>query len=59
MRPDLENLTKREHFAALAMQGILATGKANLHESKINIEFAIKHADELLKQLESTNPKQS
>jgi len=51
---DKENLglTKREYFAGLAMQGILATGKMNLNEQKECINFSIKMADELLKQLE-------
>ena len=45
-------LTKREYFAGLAMQGLLANPKL----TELNIEnltvLAIEHTDELLKQLE-------
>lgn len=45
-------LTKREYFAGLAMQGLLA----NPDLTELNIEnltvLAIEHTDELLKQLE-------
>ena len=45
-------LTKREYFAGLAMQGLLA----NTELTELNIEnltvLAIEHTDELLKQLE-------
>ena len=44
-------LTKREYFAAMAMQGILASGKTNIDFSgKVAIQ-SIHFADELLKQL--------
>lgn len=46
-----EGLTKREYFAGLAMQGILASGFQTT-TGKI-IESAIEHADELLKALEN------
>ena len=50
-RPATE-MTKRECFAAMAMQGLLA----NPDFSTLNIEnlivLAIEHSDELLKQLE-------
>ena len=55
-------LTKREYFAALAMQGLLASfvdktgngswGTENDMVAKISVELA----DELLKQLENQNP---
>lgn len=44
-------LTKREYFAALAMQGILArTGNG----STSTAESAVKHADALIEQLNKT-----
>ena len=46
-------LSKREYFAAMAMQGILATGTANLHDQKEFISHAVNWADELLKKLEA------
>ena len=49
-------LTKREYFAGVALQGILSNRWSmeygNLNE-KQKAEMAIKHADELLKQLEN------
>ncbi len=49
-------LTKREHFAALAMQGLLANsyGDSWNREQKITqvAKQAIEYTDELLKQLE-------
>lgn len=47
-------LTKREYFAGLAMQGLLANSYpdiVSLHEKKVS-EWAIAVSDELLKQLE-------
>lgn len=43
-------LTKREYFAALAMQGILASG--SIYPEKILAEQAAIYADTLLKELE-------
>ena len=44
---DANGLTKREYFAAMAMQGLLASG------ARLNVdERSIEYADELLKQLE-------
>ena len=40
-------LTKREHFAGLAMQGLLAH-----YGTVVNETFAVKFADALLKELE-------
>lgn len=47
---NFDGLTKREYFAAMAMQGMLANsfwGEQDVAEQ------AIRYADELLKQLES------
>ena len=54
----LTGLTKREYFAGLAMQGIIAGRKDELYKIKdetikIYVELSIKSADELLKQLEN------
>lgn len=49
-------LTKREYFAGLAMQGLLANPEPRTHpefSAKEVAEGAIAFADELLKQLES------
>jgi hypothetical protein len=42
-------LTKREYFAAMAMQGILACSEGGTFESVK--EFAVKHADALIAEL--------
>ena len=44
-----KGLTKREYFAAMAMQGII--GKINVHEYKDMAEYAINAADALLAKL--------
>jgi hypothetical protein len=45
-------LTKREHFAGLAMQGLIANApNGHLSNSKQGVELAIRWTDELLKQL--------
>jgi len=50
-------LTKREHFAAMAMQGMLANPAMIDVHNKESIEWIAKHAigqaDELLKELEN------
>ena len=56
--PSLLGLTKREHYAGLALQGIIAGRKDELYKIKdetikIYVELSIKSADELLKQLEN------
>ena len=56
--PSLIGLTKREHYAGLAMQGIIAGRKDELYKIKdetikIYVKLSIKSADELLKQLEN------
>jgi hypothetical protein len=48
-------LTKREYFAGLAMQGLLAQGwRESLYEDHISdiAEYSIKIADKLIQQLE-------
>lgn len=55
--PSLIGLSKREHFAGLAMQGMISNPnivrpKESDKEFKDFSERAIKYADELLKQLE-------
>jgi len=50
-------LTKREYFAGLAMQGLMANPHAIEWSEKQICMFSLTHADELLKQLETTNPK--
>lgn len=52
---NFKGLTKREYFAAMAMQGLLSAN--SIYGSRINTykmlsEDAIAHADELLTQLE-------
>lgn len=47
-------LTKREHFAALAMQGLIAA-RYSMIESDLSL-LSVKHADELLAALERVKP---
>jgi hypothetical protein len=47
-----EGLTKREYFAGLAMQGLLAHSDLGIEEPEKIAEWSIKQSDELLKQLE-------
>jgi hypothetical protein len=48
-------LTKREYFAGLAMQGLCANSIPGSHHAFENLtKEAIMYADELLKQLETT-----
>ena len=47
----LLGLTKREYFAGLAMQGMLANKDASDFTSFTTAEVAIRYADELLEQL--------
>ena len=46
-----EGLSKREYFAGLAMQGMLANKDASDFTSFTTAEVAIRYADELLEQL--------
>lgn len=51
---DLHGLTKREYFAAKAMQGMLANPEITNHISGFpSTREVVGYADELLKQLES------
>lgn len=48
-------LTKREYFAAMAMQGIIATitiGRGEPEFVSLIVESAVKHADALIEELE-------
>ena len=46
-------LTKREYFAAMAMQGILSNSKTGIQSDRWTVPVdAVRYADELLKQLE-------
>ena len=47
-------LTKREYFAGLAMQGILANSSLNNLKEETVAEISVLCADKLLKQLENT-----
>ena len=56
----LIGLTKREHYAGLAMQGLLANCNGGMTSGGNHVfspngisELAVLHADELLKQLEN------
>ena len=51
MLSEINGLTKREYFAAMAMQGICSHNLANWSNGDIVIN-AVDIADELLKQLE-------
>jgi hypothetical protein len=50
--PNNMGMTKRELFAAMALQGMLANGTLKLSLDR-TCELSIFYADELLKQLES------
>lgn len=52
--PECQGLTKREHFAALAMQGLLAqsNGSAISSDCTIGAKYCVDMADALLKALE-------
>ena len=52
----LHGLTKREYFAAMALQGLASRQGSPAFEHEA--EQAVKYADALLKQLESKNDKQ-
>jgi len=46
-----DGLTKREYFAAMAMQGLLSTEQGyHLHEHKLS-EYALSYADSLINEL--------
>lgn len=48
-------LTKREHFAAMAMQGIMSSNECGIgHDPNTVAEWAVSLADALLEELEKT-----
>ena len=49
---DSKGLTKREHFASMAMQGLLSKFGDLTHNPKDIANYAVDYADELLKELE-------
>ena len=51
---DYMGLTKREHFAGLAMQPLLAKHGGALY-AEVCAEYAVEYADALLKALEKDN----
>lgn len=53
----LNNMTVREYFAAMAMQGLLAADVEVECSIKDAVVAAIKHADALIKELEKPNGK--
>jgi len=50
----VSGLTKREHFAGLAMQGILASDIKKEMSLKQVYEWAVRNADALLKELDQS-----
>jgi hypothetical protein len=46
----LKDLTLRDYFAALAMQGMLAYGSYELNEERKVAEWAYRQADAMLKE---------
>ena len=51
---NINGLTKREYFAAMAMQGLLAADVNYVVTEDRTALFAVQHADALLAQLEET-----
>ncbi len=51
---DRLGLTKREYFAALALQGYIAAGSMGMPEPPRIVELAVQTADALLAALEAT-----
>lgn len=52
-----KGLTKREYFAGLAMQGLLANRSFSDQPDSAIVKFSISITDELLKQLENETTK--
>ena len=50
-KPLALGLTKREHFAGLAMQGFIAAGVMGMPSASEIAELSIKYAEEVLRQL--------
>jgi len=57
VQPAHAGLTKREYFAALAMQGLLAAeaGEAVFSSDAALVSCAVRHADALLARLEDSD----
>lgn len=54
----MDNKTNRMMIATMALQGMLASGKVGVGESKTSaVKTAVAYADEMLKQLEESEPK--
>lgn len=51
---DEAGLTKREYFAGVALQGLLASGRRATDEPWKLAEAAVKQADYILKELDKT-----
>ena len=51
---DALGLTKREHFAGLAMQGFIAAGGAGMPNASELSGLAVKYADSLLAELDKS-----
>jgi len=51
---DETGLTKREYFAGVALQGLLASGRRATDEPWKIAEAAVKQADYILKELDKT-----
>jgi hypothetical protein len=49
-------LTKREYFAAMAMQGLIANQSINLHNQPRIVSESVKYADLMLLELEKKKP---
>ena len=47
-----KGLNKREYFAGLAMQGLLANSDVTKWDDKQIIEYSVMYSDKLLKELE-------
>lgn len=52
--PECQGLTKREHFAVMAMQGIISSGNLAASEniSENMAKWAVRHANALLAELD-------
>lgn len=53
-KPYCNGMTKREQFAAMAMQGLLAKHGDDDYQCDQIASYAVAHADALLKELERT-----
>jgi hypothetical protein len=53
-KPEFSGLSKREQFAAMAMQGLLSKHGDDDYQCEQISSYAVAHADALLKELERT-----